>query len=99
MGYVIAPRAETDLDEIWLYIARESGSADLADRLLDSVADGFLQLARFPHLGRRRDEISRSARTFVVHEYVVVYVVEDGDVLILRVVHGRRDLDSLFGPQ
>jgi plasmid stabilization system protein ParE len=29
-------------------------------------------------------------------EYIVVYCVEGADVLILRVVHGKRDLDALF---
>jgi plasmid stabilization system protein ParE len=31
-----------------------------------------------------------------VGEYVIVYCIENEDVLILRVVHGRRDLESLF---
>ena len=29
-------------------------------------------------------------------EYVIVYCVENKEVLILRVVHGRRDLEALF---
>jgi plasmid stabilization system protein ParE len=31
-----------------------------------------------------------------VGEYVIVYWVEGDDVLILRVVHGKRDLEALF---
>jgi plasmid stabilization system protein ParE len=31
-----------------------------------------------------------------VGEYVIVYCVENEDALILRVVHGRRNLDALF---
>jgi plasmid stabilization system protein ParE len=31
-------------------------------------------------------------------EYVIVYIVkESNDVLILRVLHGRRDVEALFG--
>lgn len=29
-------------------------------------------------------------------EYVIVYWVESENVLILRVAHGRRDIDALF---
>ena len=29
-------------------------------------------------------------------EYIIIYRVEDGDALILRVVHGRRELEALF---
>ncbi len=32
-----------------------------------------------------------------VGEYVIVYCVEADDVLILRVAHGRRDIEALFG--
>jgi hypothetical protein len=31
-----------------------------------------------------------------VGEYVIVYSVEGADVFILRVVNGRRDLETLF---
>jgi plasmid stabilization system protein ParE len=29
MAHRLAPRAERDLDEIWLYVAKESGSIEL----------------------------------------------------------------------
>lgn len=35
-------------------------------------------------------------RSLAVAEYVIVYVVEESSVAILRVVHGRRDLASIF---
>ncbi|MGZ4836430.1 MAG: type II toxin-antitoxin system RelE/ParE family toxin [Terriglobales bacterium] len=46
-------------------------------------------------MGRVRDEdLGSGERSFPVGEYVIVYSVKGGDVLILRVVHGRRDLAS-----
>ena len=49
-------------------------------------------------MGRARDEdLGPGCRTVMVGEYAIVYSVEDDDVLILRVVHGRRDLKDLFG--
>ncbi len=54
-------------------------------------------LAGFPHAGRSRDgDFGSGCRSVAVGEYVIVYCVENVDVLILRVVHGRRDLDALF---
>jgi plasmid stabilization system protein ParE len=54
-------------------------------------------LASLPYLGRCRDEdFGPGSRSFAVGDYVIVYGVEVGEVLILRVVHGRRDLDALF---
>src|SRR5208283_2431717 len=97
MTHRVAPRAVADLDDIWLYVARESGSMDGATRLIDSIAARFYFLATFPHAGRARDEdFGAGSRSIAVGEYVIVYCVERGDLLILRVVHGRRDLETLF---
>jgi toxin ParE1/3/4 len=98
MPHRVAPRAAADLDDIWYYVARESGSVDVANRLIDSITDRFYLLSRHPYLGRPRDDdFGPGSRSFPVGEYVIVYCVEDGDVLILRVAHGRRDIAALFG--
>jgi toxin ParE1/3/4 len=98
MAHRVAPQAEADLDDIWLYVAKESGSMDVATRLVDALTDRFLFLATLPYAGRTRDEdFGAGSRSFAVGEYVIVYCVEGQDVFILRVVHGRRDLEALFG--
>ena len=97
MAHRIAPRAETDLDGIWLYVAGESGSMEAANRLIDSITDRFLFLSSFPYMGRARDrDFGIGTRSFSVGEFVIVYCVEGEDVFILRVVHGRRDFETLF---
>ena len=98
MAHRIASRAETDLDDIWFYVAKESGSIEIANRLIDTITDRFFVLASFPYIGRSREEDLGSAyRSLSVGEYVIVYCVENEDALILRVVHGRRHLEALFG--
>lgn len=97
MAHRVAPRAETDLDEIWFYVAKESGSIEIANRLIDTLTHRFFVLAGFPYIGRPRDEdFGTGCRSVTVGEYVIVYCVENEDALILRVVHGRRNLDALF---
>ena len=56
MAHRVAPQAQTDLDDIWLYVAKESGSMDVATRLIDAITSRFLLLARFPYVGRAREE-------------------------------------------
>jgi toxin ParE1/3/4 len=98
MAHLVAPRAELDLDDIWFYVAKESGSIEIANRLISSMTDRFVLLASFPYMGRSRDEdFGLGCRSFAVGEYVIVYCVEADDVLILRVAHGRRDIEALFG--
>lgn len=97
MAHGIAPAAERDLDDIWYYVATQSNSIEIANRLIDSITDRILLLARSPYVGRSREQdFGFPCRSSVVGEYVIVYCVEGEDVLILRVVHGRRDLDELF---
>jgi toxin ParE1/3/4 len=94
----LGPEAEAELDDIWLYIARESGSIERATRVVENISDRFWLLAQYPYLGRARDEDLRPGlRSLFVDGYVIVHRVEkDGVVWILHVVHGNRDLGSLF---
>ena len=96
MAIRVAPQAEEELDEIWVYVATESGGTDIADRLIGSIADHFLLLSKHPRLGRRRDEDLRPGlRSLSAGSYVVIYRIEGRDVLILHVAHGRRDIQAL----
>jgi hypothetical protein len=45
MAQRVAGEAEADLDDIWLYAAKESGSMDAATRLIDRITDRFSFLA------------------------------------------------------
>ena len=84
MAHRVALQAERDLDEIWYYVAKESGSIAIANSLIDSITDRFFLLSSFPHMGRVRDEdFGFGHCSFAVGEYIVVYCVEAEDLLIL----------------
>lgn len=96
----MAVEAEADLDDIWYYIARGSGSPEIADRFIDSLTERFYLLSRNPFIGRRRDqELVPCLRSFPVGEYIIFYRIEGEDVLILRVLRGSRDVKVIFGSQ
>lgn len=93
----IALAAETELDEIWYYVAVQSGSTEIADRLIDTIADRFLLISRYPEIGRSRDhDLRPGLRSFTVGEYVIIYRIAGSDVLILHIVRGSRDIESLL---
>jgi plasmid stabilization system protein ParE len=48
-----APEAEAELDGIWIRIARESGYVDIANRVVESIAERLWLLARYPLIGRQ----------------------------------------------
>jgi toxin ParE1/3/4 len=97
MAHRLAPGAEVELDEIWLWTAKASGSVDIADRLIDSITERFFLLARHPHVGRPRDDDLRSGlRSFPVGRYVIIYRVESEDVVILHIIAAARDIEPLL---
>ena len=97
MAHRLAPEAADDLDDIWYYVAGQSGSVEVADRLIDAITARFSLLARHPHMGRPRDDDLRPRlRTFAVGSYIIIYRLDGRDVLILRVLWGGRDIPALL---
>jgi toxin ParE1/3/4 len=96
MAIRTSPEAEAELDDIWYYIATESSSIEVAERLLDAINEQFVLLSKHPLLGRRRDDLRPGLRSVTVGAYVVLYRVEDEDVVILHVLQGRRDIRSVL---
>jgi plasmid stabilization system protein ParE len=93
----IARQARTDLDQIWLYTAQESGSTDAATRLVSAITEQFALFARFPFIGRSLENSRRpNVRTFPVHNHLIFYSTRPGEVRILRVIHSSRDAFAVF---
>jgi len=87
-------QAEADLLNIWLHIAEHDLSA--ADRFFDRVERRCGTLARRPRLGTARPEIAADARSLVEGRYLILYRIVGQIIEIVRVVHGARDLPTLF---
>jgi toxin ParE1/3/4 len=83
-------RAEEDLIEIWGYVALQNEAA--ADRLLDGFDRRWELLATQPYSGVARPDIGEDVRYLVVGEYLSFYRVKDVRIVILRVLHGRRNI-------
>ena len=90
----ISPAAEADLDDIWDYVATDNPTA--ADRLIDSLSAQFEALAQFPGIGRRRDDIQPGSRSFAFGKYVIYYNMIGQSLVISRVLHGARDIKTIF---
>jgi toxin ParE1/3/4 len=96
MAHRVADEVAAELDEIWYYVAKQSGSVEVAERVIESLTDSFVMLGRNPRLGRIRDDLGRGLRSFPVSNYVIVYCIEDEHALILFVLHSSRDIEALF---
>ncbi|AMV37646.1 type II toxin-antitoxin system RelE/ParE family toxin [Planctomyces sp. SH-PL62] len=94
---VISREALADLDEAWEYLARRNPNT--ADRLLDRFFAAARMHAQFPLMGPSRDDISPGLRCFTARPYVAFYRVEGENIVVLRVLHGRRDLKRVMRSQ
>lgn len=83
----------------WYYIVKKSGSIEIADRLVGSMAETFPLFAQAPEAGTRRDEISPGLRGFPVGNYIIYYAATERHVVISRILHGMRDRRSAYGKQ
>ncbi len=91
----ISAEAEADLESIWMYIAADTPAN--ADRFLDRLVSSLTQtLSTAPLAGRARDEFGEGLRSFPYDSYVAFYRITENAVEIVRVIHGARDLGSIF---
>lgn len=74
----------------------------LAQRWEEAVTDTLLRIAQKPTVGSRcrftADELRGTRRMPVAGftKFLIFYQTREPETLILRVVHGARDLESLF---
>jgi toxin ParE1/3/4 len=86
--------AQTDLNAIWLYLAKDSIAA--ADRVIDRIYESAGTFASHPNAGTPADRFKAGLRCFAVGRIVVFYEPTEDGLLIIRVLHGARNLDDLF---
>jgi toxin ParE1/3/4 len=87
-----SPQAEVDLNSIWDYIAADNVKA--ADALLVRIEELFDMLAQTPLAGRARNELAMKLRSFPVGNYVIFYIPIPDGIEVVRVMHGRQDIDA-----
>lgn len=57
----------------------------------------FEQIGRNPAIRRLRRELGESIRSFPQGAHLIVYMPWQGEVAIVRVLHGSMDVEGLFG--
>ncbi len=88
------PEAKADIFDIWEYIAEDSIGE--ADRWMERLEETLALWATQPMMGRARDELAPRVRSFAFGRYTVIFEAVTGGIDVVRVVHGSRDIDSIF---
>lgn len=90
---VLAPKARADLFDIDAYIAERNPLA--AERLIERLIQAMKTLARMPMMGRTCEDLGLpTVRRFVVEKHHIFYVLDGKVLMVVRVIHGRRDVET-----
>lgn len=88
--------AETELAELYDFIANVHGLPETAYAYADRIVARCEQLADLPLAGRRRDDILPGLRSIAFESVVILYVVGDQTVTIASIMHRARDYARLL---
>ena len=90
-------QARDDLISIKRYIAKSSGSVETAIQYTDKLRQQCIKLAGLPgQLGRLRPELQENIRSFPFDNYIIFFMYENECTIIVTIIEGHRDIDSLF---
>lgn len=91
----LSAKADAELTAIGEYIAHDNSIR--AKKVVDEIRRRCGDLKTWPLRGRKRPEFGPGVRSFVVGPFVVFYAIASvGDVEILRIIDGRRDLATVY---
>lgn len=88
---IVTERAALDINQLFEFHGEQA-----AQEITREIVRGIENLELFPLFGRSRDELKVGLRSFVIRKYVVFYRIWQDTPVVIRVVHGSRDLEALF---
>ena len=86
-------RAHADIADIHEYIARHNPRAAIA--VAGQIHLTSRLLARYPALGRETDIPGVRVFTTARYPYLVYHKVQQGELIVIHVRHGRRDAPAV----
>jgi len=91
-----SPEAVEDLESIAEYIERDSSF--YAQAVVSKVLEMTRNIREVPLIGRMLPEIGdENIRERFIYSYRVVYKIENQQILIVAIIHGKRLLENIEG--
>lgn len=93
----ISPLAEQDIEAIGDYIAQDNPVRAVS--FTEELFQQCLLIAESPVIYKERPELGHSVRTCAYGRYLIVFRVLDMEVRVERLLHGSRDIITMFSEQ
>ena len=92
--YFLTKKAVEDLSQIWDYTF-ETWNEKQADKYYGILIHTCKELSENPELGKHYDEIATGILGYRANNHIIFYkIVGELKIEVIRVLHGRMDLDS-----
>jgi toxin ParE1/3/4 len=88
--FVLTDNAERDFRSILRYTQQHWGR-QRRDTYADRLVAAIDRLALFPSMGNARDDLGNGVRAIAVEHHLIIYHLENGTVVILRLLHQNMD--------
>lgn len=93
---VWSPEALEDIKSIAEYIERDS--LFYAKAVVEKIFKSMENLKEFPKMGRIVPELEKEdIRELIVYSYRLVYQIQENQILVIAVIHGKRKFDDAWG--
>jgi toxin ParE1/3/4 len=92
--YRVLPQALRDLDAIADYILDDDPSRAIS--FVDELWARFRQITERPLSFPSRPDLAPGLHSALHGNYLIVFLIDNEEVVIARVVHGARDIENLF---
>jgi toxin ParE1/3/4 len=97
---ILSNAALRDLDDIFEYLAEQFGEITRAREFVDAIVAQIEKIAGLSStVGRPRDNLSPGLRSFPFRGYLIFMRYKEDRLLIVNVLHSRRDTDAAFFPE
>ena len=94
MKVILAPRARLDLLDILDYIAADSPKRALS--YIDDIEARCQRIGDAPSGGVLRHDLAPDLRAIPFGAYMIFYRILPMEIRVERILHGARDLKTLF---
>jgi toxin ParE1/3/4 len=102
---VIRPAATNDILRQFRYYLVDQDKPEVAERFLSAVRKAMEAIIQTPHAGapkRLSRDALRGLRSWPVKGFEdvrVYYLAHEGSVRVVRVLHGKRDINNVLGKE
>lgn len=93
LGYRLSPRAQQDLEEIWLYTFRQWSPAQ-ADSYVSDILSACDGLVSGEKIGLNADEIRAGYAKYFCGAHTIYYKISGHYLDVIRILHQSRDVDA-----